>query len=141
MASRGRLHDEETRSTCHDPGRARDDRLPGDRRLRQLCAQRDQRPGGTSQCVYGDGGLVITVTDAGKTLYNTQRQAITAAPAGTWSDISGLGDRAFEAHGGSESSVSFYKGATAVTITLAGSTLQAPTAAAIAVAKVAASRI
>jgi hypothetical protein len=84
--------------------------------------------------------LIITVTDQGRTLYDTERQAITAAPAGTWSDISGLGDRAFEAHGGPESSVSFYQGSTAVTIILTGSTLQAPTAAAIAVGKVAASR-
>ena len=95
----------------------------------------------SSQCVYGDGALIITTDDQGKTSFDTQRSAITAAPKGSWKDISGVGDRAFEAHAGPEVTVTFYKGTIMVSIILSGSSPHAPTSAAIAVAKSAASRL
>ncbi len=77
-------------------------------------------------------------TDAqGKTAYDQGRAAIKSAPAGTWAEVSGLGDGAFVSHGGLVASVEFYKGATMVSIILSGSKPPTPTAAALIVARAA----
>jgi hypothetical protein len=94
-----------------------------------------------SQCIYGTGALVVTTSDSGKTEYEQGRNAITAAPAGAWSDVSNLGDAGFTSHGGPVVSVEFYKGSTLVSIILNRSTASVPTDAAVTVAHAAADRI
>lgn len=95
----------------------------------------------SSQCVYGQGALIVTTDDQGKTEFETQRSALSAAPAGSWHDITGIGDGAFEAHAGPEATVTFYKGEIMVSIILAGSGTQAPTDAAITAARSAVSHL
>lgn len=97
-------------------------------------------PGG-SRCVYGDGALIVSTDAQGKTAYDKGRAAIKSAPAGTWADVSGLGDGAFVTHGGPIASVQFYKGTTMVSIILSGSEPQPPTAAAVALARAAVARM
>jgi hypothetical protein len=99
-------------------------------------------PGGTAdvpQCVYGDGVLIIVVDNAGKDGYDSNHSSLTLGPAGSWQDVSGVGDGAFEVNGGPTALVYFYKGTTQVEIILHG-TLTAPIDAAIAVARAAAAR-
>jgi hypothetical protein len=95
----------------------------------------------SSQCVYGDGALIVTTDDQGKTSFDTQRSAMSSAPKGSWSDVTGVGDGAFEAHAGPETTVTFYKGTIMVSIILSGSGPRARTSAAITVAKSAASHL
>jgi hypothetical protein len=95
----------------------------------------------SSQCVYGQGALIVTTDDQGKTEFETQRSALSAAPAGSWHDITGIGDGAFEAHSGPEATVTFYKGEIMVSIILAGSGTQTPTDAAITAARSAVSHL
>jgi hypothetical protein len=95
----------------------------------------------SSQCVYGDGALIVTTDDQGKASFDTQRSAMSSAPKGSWSDVTGVGDGAFEAHAGPETTVTFYKGTIMVSIILSGSGPRARTSAAITVAKSAASHL
>ncbi len=99
-------------------------------------------PGGTAdvrQCVYGNGVLVVDIDGTGKDGYDSNHSALTQGPAGSWQDVSGIGDGAFEVNGGPTALVYFYKGTTQVEIILQGS-LSAPTDAAITVARAAAAR-
>lgn len=96
--------------------------------------------GDATQCTYRNGALIVTTSSKGKSLYDTTHAAITAAPAGTWQDVPGLGEAAFTAHGGPVAMVTFYKGTTFVAISLAASTTP-PTSAALQIATSAASRI
>jgi hypothetical protein len=74
-------------------------------------------------------------------LYDVQYASMSTAPAGRWADVTVVGEAAFEAGGGRVASVTFYQGSAMVTIVLRGQTPQPPTAAAIAVAKVAAHNV
>jgi len=96
---------------------------------------------GGSRCIYGSGALIVSTDAQGKTAYDKGRAAIKSAPAGTWAQVSGLGDGAFVTHGGLTASVEFYKGATMVSIILSGSAPPPPTAAALTIARAAAARM
>jgi len=95
-----------------------------------------------SQCNYDSGALIVTVNDLGRSLYDKTRASISRhAPAGVWSDVTGLGNAAFESHAGPSSYVTFYKGTTFVSIILTRRAPPAPTAAAITLAKSIAARL
>jgi hypothetical protein len=95
----------------------------------------------SSQCVYAAGAIIVTIDDQGKGSFDTQHDAVRVSPAGTWSDVDGVGDGAFEVHAGPETTVTFYKGTTMVSILLSGSAGQSSTDAAIALAKAAAAHL
>lgn len=95
-----------------------------------------------SQCNYDSGALIVTVNDLGKSLYDKTHASIKLhAPAGAWSEVSGLGNAAFESHAGPSAYVTFYAGTTFVSIILTRTAPPAPTAAAITLAKSAAARL
>jgi hypothetical protein len=95
-----------------------------------------------SQCVFGSAGaLTVTEDESGKTSYDRGRAALASAPAGSWSEVSGVGDAAFTLRTGGVVYVDFYKGGTHVTIVLAEATGAVPTDAPVTLAKAAAARL
>ena len=104
-------------------------------------AGRETTSAHSSQCVYGAGAIIVTTDDRGKASFDTQHAAVKVSPAGTWSDVNGLGEGAFEAHAGPESTVTFYQGKIMVSILLSGAAGQSSTDAAIALAKAAAAHL
>jgi hypothetical protein len=95
-------------------------------------------PGGTaalSECIYGDGALIVGMRTDSKAFYEQSQTAATAKGA---TNVSGVGDGAFEAGAGQVTTLLFLKGTTIVSIILS-----APGAkeAAVTVAKVAAAKL
>lgn len=94
--------------------------------------------GGTaalSECIYGDGALIVGMKTGSKALYETSQTAALAKGA---TSVPGVGDGAFEAGAAQTTTLLFLKGTTIVSIILS-----APGAkdAAVAVAKVAAAKL
>lgn len=94
--------------------------------------------GGTaalSECIYGDGALIVSMRTDSKAFYETSQ---TAARARGATNVPGLGDGAFEAGAGQVTTLLFLKGTTIVSIILS-----APGAkdAAVTVAKIAAAKL
>lgn len=74
--------------------------------------------GASSRCTYDatTGGLIVIVSDKGKTPFDKGRASAAKSPGFT--DLNGIGDGAFVMQGGPMASVMFYKGSFAVTIIL-----------------------
>lgn len=94
--------------------------------------------GGTaalSECIYGDGALIVSMRTDSLAFYETSQ---TAARARGATKVPGVGDGAFEAGAGQVTTLLFLKGTTIVSIILS-----APGAkdAAVAVAKIAAAKL
>lgn len=88
------------------------------------------------QCLYGNGVLIIDVVTAARADYDALHSTMTVGPAGSWQDVSGLGDAAFEVSGGPSALVYFYQGTLLIEIILGGR-LAPPVDAAITVARAA----
>jgi hypothetical protein len=88
-----------------------------------------------SECIYGDGALIVGMKTDSKAFYDTSHAAAQAKGA---TNVTGVGDSAFQAGAKGVSTLEFLKGTTLVSIILSGPDAQN---AAVAVAKVAASRI
>jgi len=94
--------------------------------------------GGTaalSECLYGDGALIISMKTDSKAFYDTEHAAAQTKGA---TDVPGVGDSAFQAGTDQNSTLAFLKGTTLVSIILSGTGAKD---AAIAVAKIAASKL
>jgi hypothetical protein len=94
--------------------------------------------GGTaalSECIYGEGALVVSMKTDGKALYDTSHAAAHAKGA---TELSGVGDSAFEAGTDQHCTLLLLKGTTLVSILFGGPDAQHT---ATTVAKIAASRL
>ena len=94
--------------------------------------------GGTaalSECIYGDGALIVSMKTDSKALYDKTRNAARARGA---TDVPGVGDDAFEAGTDHVSTLLFLKGTTLVSIIFSGPGAQD---AAVAVAKIASGKL
>lgn len=88
-----------------------------------------------SECIYGDGALIISMKTDGKAFYDTEHTAANAKGA---TDVPGVGDSAFQAGTDQNSTLAFLKGTTVVSILLNGTGAHH---AAVAIAKIAASKL
>jgi hypothetical protein len=94
--------------------------------------------GGTaalSECIYDHGALIVSMKTDSKALYDKSRAAAHAKGA---PDVPGIGDSAFKAGTDKFCTLLFVKGTTLVSILFGGTGAQA---AAVAVAKIAASKL
>ncbi len=76
--------------------------------------------GASSRCAYNasSGGLIVIVSDQGKPPYDKGHAAAATKAPGSFTELTGIGERAFATHGGPVASVMFQKGAIVVTIIL-----------------------
>lgn len=97
--------------------------------------------GWSSRCTFGDSALMVFLAPDAKSVFDQGHAALAAAPAGTWSDLTGLGDAAYVAQGGPVATLAILKGTTMVSITLSGSSAADPKAAVVALGRSAVARI
>ncbi len=79
------------------------------------------RSGGTtalSECIYGDGALIVSMKTDSKAAYNKEHAEAGARGA---TDVPGVGDSAFEGSTDQNCSLAFLKGTTIVSILYRGS--------------------
>jgi hypothetical protein len=88
-----------------------------------------------SECIYGDGALIIGMKTDSKELFDTSRAAALSKGA---TDLPGVGDSAFQAGAGQSFTLEFLKGTTLVSILFGGG---GAAGAAVAVAKAAAAKM
>jgi hypothetical protein len=88
-----------------------------------------------SECIYGDGALIVSMKTDSKALYNKQHADAGAKGA---TDVPGVGDSAFEAGTDQNCTLAFLKGTTLVSILYGGTGAMTVC---VAVAKIAASKL